>query len=48
MSVMFNCWLIVVPLRLIVVPGGLNIVPHAADECLRRLNCVPPGVGCCS
>ena len=48
MSVMFNCWLIVVPSRLIVVPGGANIVLHAADECPRRLNCVPPGVGCCS
>ena len=34
---MFNCWLIVVPPKLIVVPGGKNLVPHAADECLLVL-----------
>ena len=40
--------LIVVPVRLIIVLGGMKTVPNAADDCARRLNYVPPEVGGCS
>ena len=40
--------LFAVPIRLNVVPGGMCIVPDAADDCFYGLNFVPPGVVYCS
>ena len=40
--------LIVVPIRLIIVFVGMQMVPDVFDDCSCRLDYVPREVGCCS